>query len=108
MSVASTRSGESRKTQSTLTSFSKNEDGATLKDFLRAGGRWHQLMSNLEAGVGPGPYYFGDSPSCVDFFIAHHVDIRCVTLFGPLSELTGEDHLSAYPKIKAIYEVRGQ
>mmetsp|Transcript_31725 Transcript_31725/g.62928 ORF Transcript_31725/g.62928 Transcript_31725/m.62928 type:complete len:217 (-) Transcript_31725:84-734(-) len=86
----------------------KNEDGATLKEFLKPGGRWHQLMGNIEAGVGSGPYYFGsDQPSCVDFFLAHHIDIRVVTLFGPLAEATGQDLkalIGDYPKAMGIYE----
>ena len=85
----------------------KNEDGADLKEFLKEGGRWQQLMGNLEAGVGPGPYYFGATPSAVDFFLAHHIDIRVVTLFGPLGEVMGREWkglFGDFPKCLGIYE----
>ena len=45
----------------------KNEDGASLHELL-TGGRFGQLMNNIENGIKGGPYYFGSAPSCVDFF----------------------------------------
>ena len=78
-----------------------NEHGPTLKTFLE-GERWTSLMTNLENGI-VGPFYFGAEPSCVDFFLAAHCDLRTMTLFNPLKEKYGVDPLSAFPKVNAIY-----
>ena len=78
-----------------------NEQGPTLKKFLE-GDRWPQLMKNLEAGI-KGPYYCGDEPCCVDFFLAAHVDSRKATLFEPLKAKLGVDALSAFPKIEKVW-----
>ena len=79
-----------------------NEDGAKLKAFL-SGDRFAMLMSNLENAI-IGPFYFGDSPSSVDFFLAAHLDWRNSNVFGPLKEKYGEEHLAAYPKVASVYE----
>jgi len=78
-----------------------NESGPALKKFLE-GERWRMLMGNLEAGI-KGPYYFGDEPCCVDFFLAAHLDWRTTTLFSPLKERHGVDALAPFPKAAGVY-----
>jgi len=78
----------------------KNEDGPTLKEFLE-GSRWKALMCNLERGIA-GPFYFGDSPSAVDFFLLQHLDWRSSSLFDPLKSKYGVDAMAPYPKMLAI------
>ena len=53
-----------------------NEQGPALKKFLE-GDRFKALMGNLERGI-VGPYYFGAEPSCVDFFLAAHMDWKAL------------------------------
>ena len=77
----------------------KNEDGAVLAEFLK-GSRFESLMGNLERGI-KGPYYYGDEPSAVDFFLLQHLDWRCSQVFDPL-KARGYDALAPYPKICAI------
>merc|ERR1712146_705111 len=77
----------------------KNEDGAVLAELLK-GSRFESLMGNLERGI-KGPYYYGDEPSAVDFFLLQHLDWRCSQVFDPL-KARGYDALAPYPKICAI------
>jgi len=76
-----------------------NEQGETLKAWL-AGERWAKLMGNIERSI-KGPYYFGDEPCAVDFFLLQHLDWRHNSIFVPLKEL-GYDVLAPYPKIAAV------
>lgn len=78
----------------------KNESGPDLKAFLE-GPRWVQLMSTLERSI-KGPYFFGDTPCCVDFFLLAHLDARIPSIFEPLQEKYGVDKISMYPKCLAI------
>lgn len=80
-----------------------NEHGPTLRKFLE-GERWAQLMGNLERGI-KGPYYFGDTPCCVDFFLAAHLDWRATSLFVPLKERHGVDALAPFPKVLGVYDL---
>ena len=78
-----------------------NEQGPTLKKFL-TGERWPKLLANIERAI-VGPYYFGDEPSCVDFFLLGHVDWRNTGMFDRLMKEKGlGDWLAACPKIKAL------
>ena len=78
-----------------------NEHGPTLKKFLE-GERWPMLMKNLEAGI-KGPFYCGDAPCAVDFFLAAHVDSRKATLFDPLNAKHGVDALAPFPKVLTVW-----
>lgn len=78
----------------------KNEDGPTLKEFL-SGSRWSSLMSNIERSI-QGPFYFGEEPSAVDFFLLQHLDWRGVSMFVPLKEKYGVDVLAPYPKMAGV------
>jgi glutathione S-transferase len=78
-----------------------NEDGAALKSFL-AGDRWKALMGNIERSI-KGPYYFGEKPSAVDFFLLQHMDWRTANVFEPL-KTKGLDVMAAYPKVRGAHE----
>mmetsp|Transcript_41942 Transcript_41942/g.111716 ORF Transcript_41942/g.111716 Transcript_41942/m.111716 type:complete len:200 (+) Transcript_41942:417-1016(+) len=78
-----------------------NEDGAALKKFIE-GDRFARLMGNVERGI-VGPYYFGEEPSSVDFFLFSHLDWRTSNVFGPLKEKKDVDVMASYPKMLAIY-----
>lgn len=70
----------------------QNEAGPTLKKFIE-GGRFASLMGNIERGI-KGPYYFGEAPCCVDFFLAATLDWRTKQVFGPLLEKLGVDAMA--------------
>eukprot|EP00326_Haptolina_ericina_P030406 CAMPEP_0181171006 /NCGR_PEP_ID=MMETSP1096-20121128/1671_1 /TAXON_ID=156174 ORGANISM="Chrysochromulina ericina, Strain CCMP281" /NCGR_SAMPLE_ID=MMETSP1096 /ASSEMBLY_ACC=CAM_ASM_000453 /LENGTH=158 /DNA_ID=CAMNT_0023258609 /DNA_START=528 /DNA_END=1005 /DNA_ORIENTATION=+ len=77
-----------------------NEDGPTMKKFIE-GPRFAALMGNLERAI-KGPYFMGESPTCVDFFLLGHLDSRIASLFDPLKAKHGVDALAPYPKCLAI------
>ena len=88
----------------------RHEDGAQLKEFLE-GERWGLLMGNIERSIKgrpfvfemypsvplltrfdfptSGPFYFGDEPSSVDFFLAATLDWRMAHIFEPLRASKG-------------------
>lgn len=78
-----------------------NENGESLKSFLD-GDRYKALMGNLERSI-KGPFYFGDQPSSVDFFLTQHMDWRCANVFDPL-KAKGYDYLEPYAKIRGVHE----
>lgn len=79
-----------------------NEAGPALKAFVE-GPRCANLMSNVERGI-TGPFYFGEEPSTVDFFLLGHLDWRITSVFAPLKEKLGVDVMADYPKMSAIYD----
>jgi glutathione S-transferase len=79
-----------------------NEDGPTLVAYLK-GERFKSLMGNVERAI-KGPYYFGDAPSAVDFFLLQHLDWRTSSLFGPLKDKFGIDVLAVYPMMVGVVE----
>ena len=79
-----------------------NENGATLKAFL-TGDRYRFLMANIERSI-KGPFYFGDQPSAVDFFLTQHMDWRMSNVFDPLKATGPYDYLEPYEKIRTAYE----
>jgi len=76
-----------------------NEHGPTLKKFLE-GERWANLMGNIERSI-KGPYYFGDEPSCCDFFLLQALDWREPT-FEKLKAKLGVDPMAPFPKAVAV------
>jgi glutathione S-transferase len=76
-----------------------NEDAAALKNFME-GGRFNAMAGCVERNI-KGPFFFGDSPSYVDFFLLQHMDWR-KSLLDKLQEKTGKDFLESCPKIKAV------
>lgn len=79
-----------------------NEQGPALKAFLE-GPRFAALMGNLERAI-KGPYYFGEEPSAVDFFLLAHLDWRIAQVFEPLKAL-GIDCLAPYTKVVKVGEL---
>mmetsp|Transcript_143185 Transcript_143185/g.249714 ORF Transcript_143185/g.249714 Transcript_143185/m.249714 type:complete len:232 (+) Transcript_143185:1-696(+) len=78
-----------------------NEDAASLKKYLE-GGRFAAMGGCVERNI-KGPYFFGEEPSFVDFFLLQHMDWR-KSLFEKLQAKTGTDYLAPFPKIKAVAE----
>mmetsp|Transcript_63282 Transcript_63282/g.184957 ORF Transcript_63282/g.184957 Transcript_63282/m.184957 type:complete len:234 (-) Transcript_63282:38-739(-) len=76
-----------------------NEDATLLKKFME-GGRFAVMAGCVERNI-KGPYFFGDEPSFVDFFLLQHMDWR-KDLFEKLQAATGTDFLGEYPKIKGV------
>lgn len=77
-----------------------NEHGPTLKKFLE-GSRWASLMGNIERGI-KGPFFFGEKPSCADFFLFATMDARDDAFFAPLKKMYGVDVMKSFPKTLAI------
>jgi glutathione S-transferase len=74
---------------------------AAAKEYLE-GERLAKLLSNLQRGV-QGPYFFGDKPSCVDFFWTNMNDWLGATFQDRLvSEFGGATITAAYPKLDSV------
>lgn len=80
----------------------KAKGGKELKVFLE-GGRFEKLVSNLERGI-KGPFYYGDQPTFVDFFLVQHVDFQAAVFLNRLKAEKGVDAFGAYPKIQGIVD----
>lgn len=79
--------------------ISKGSDA--VKEFLE-GERLAKLMGNLQKGV-QGPFFFGDKPSCVDFFWANMNDWLGATFHDRLvSEFGSATFTAAYPKLDGV------
>jgi len=83
-----------------------NEDATALKKFLEgvdgSPPRFKALAGPVNRNI-KGPYFFGDEPSFVDFFLLQHMDGR-QDMFDKLQAKTGKDFLDDFPKIKAVME----
>ena len=82
--------------------------GAALKIYLEGDGsekpsRFTKQATNLSRGI-KGPYFFGDSPSYVDFFLCQHMDWQDEMCLRRLREEIQLDCFGPYPKIKAVAE----
>ena len=77
-----------------------NEQGPTLKAYIE-GPRWAAQMGNIERSI-VGPFYFGEEPCAVDFFLLQHLDWRTTSMIAPLKERFGVDLLAPYPKIAGV------
>lgn len=74
---------------------------AAVKEYLE-GDRLAKLLGNLQKGV-QGPYFFGDKPSCVDFFWTNINDWYGATFQDRLvSEFGGTTITAAYPKLEGV------
>ena len=72
-----------------------------FKEFLE-GERFGKFLSNLEQGV-KGTYWFGSSPTYVDFFWGNLCDWFDFTLFDRLqSEFGVANPIDAYPNLKRV------
>lgn len=87
-------------------SGAKGKGGAALKAFLE-GDRWQALAGNVERSI-QGPFYFGESPTCVDFFLANIVDWHCANFLDRLEKEKGVKAFANFPKMMAAVEgIRG-
>lgn len=78
----------------------REKGGAVLKTFIE-GDRLSKLLGNMERSI-KGPFYFGESPTYVDFYLCNHVDWWEYVLLDRLKTEQGVDILNAYEKIKAV------
>jgi len=77
------------------------KDGsAGFKAFLE-GERLAKLLTNLERGV-QGPFWFGNAPSCADFFFTNSFDFFDGMFFDRLKTEFGADPFAAYPKLVGV------
>lgn len=79
------------------------EGGAALKKYLEGDGsdgpsRFAKQATNLNRAV-KGPFFFGDSPSYVDFFLCQHYEWNDATFLGRVEEETGKKFVKSYEKL---------
>jgi glutathione S-transferase len=80
-----------------------NQGGAALKAYLE-GDRLPKLLGNMERGI-KGPFFFGDSPTYVDFFLCAHIDWLDFTLFDRLTAEKSVGHmLTSYSKMRGVVD----
>ena len=79
-------------------SGAKGKGGAAPKAFLE-GDRWQALAGNVERSI-QGPFYFGESPTCVDFFV-QHCGLALRQLFGSPRKGKGCQGVRYFPKMMA-------
>jgi len=84
------------------------EGGKSCKIYLEGAGdgkpaRFAKQMENLSRAI-KGPFFTGDKPTLVDFFLCQHVDWNQTLTLNRLQEQTGVDIFAPYPKVKAVYE----
>ena len=84
------------------------EGPAALKKYLEGEGdgkpsRFAKQMNNLSRAI-KGPFFAGEKPTLVDFFLCQHVDWQDALTLNRLREDTGVDIFAPYPKIVSVYE----
>ena len=72
----------------------------SVAEFMFTGPRFDAWMGNIERSI-QGPYYFGRTLTCVDFYLLQCMDWLNTTLLQPISELTG-DRVAPYPKVTTL------
>jgi len=85
---------------------SASQGGADLKTYLEGDGsdgpsRFAKQASNLSRAI-KGPFFFGDSPSYVDFFLCQHFEWNDATFLGRLEQETGKSFVKSYEKIIGV------
>lgn len=78
----------------------KDKGGAELKKFLE-GSRFQAFTANIERAI-QGPFYFGESPCYVDFFLCALHDWACATFLDRLKNEKNVDAFSNLLKINGI------
>lgn len=79
-----------------------NKGGAELKLYLE-GDRLPKLLGNMDRSI-KGPFYFGDAPTYVDFFLCQHVDWIDCQLLNRLKAEKNVDVFSSYTNITGVVE----
>ena len=82
--------------------------GAALKVYLEGKGdgnpsRFAKQISNLNRAI-KGPFFTGETPTLVDFFLCQHVDWRQETCLNRLQKQTNVDVFAPYPNVVSVYE----
>ena len=80
----------------------QGKGGAALKAFLE-GPRWAALAGNVDRSI-QGPFYFGETMTCVDFFLANIISWFKTNLLDRLEAEKGVKALAQFPKILGVYE----
>lgn len=84
----------------------QGKGGAALKAFLE-GDRLPKILGNIERSI-QGPFYFGVSPTYVDFLLCHFMDWHYTILLQRLKDEKGVDVFGKYAKISAaVAGIRG-
>jgi hypothetical protein len=79
---------------------------ADVKAFL-TGDRFPKVVANLQRGI-KGPFFFGEEPTFVDFFLCNHMDWAEATLLNRLKESKGVDAFAPFEKLMGVVEgIRG-
>ena len=87
------------------------QGGTALKAFLEGDGKgpsqFAKLMGNIERSI-KGPFYFGEEPTIVDFFLCAHGDWQQETLLNRLEAQTSTNVFAPYPKVlRVLAAMRG-
>ena len=82
--------------------------GAALKVYLEGKGdgnpsRFAKQMANLNRAI-KGPFFTGDKPTLVDFFLCQHVDWNQERCLNRLQKQTNTDVFAPYPNVVSVYE----
>eukprot|EP00912_Choanoflagellata_sp_UC4_P001085 UC4_evm1s670 len=82
--------------------------GAALKVFLEGNGdgkpsRFAKQMGNLNRAI-KGPFFTGDKPTLVDFFLCQHVDWCQATCLNRLQKQTNIDVFAPFQNVVSVYE----
>jgi glutathione S-transferase len=80
----------------------RGKGGAELKKFLE-GDRFRAFASHLERSI-QGPFYFGDAPCYVDFFLCASHDWACGTCLDRLKAEKDVDVFAPFVKINGVID----
>eukprot|EP00943_MAST-04B_sp_MAST-4B-sp1_P003450 g3450.t1 len=84
-----------------------NKGGAALKVYLEGAGdgqpsRFAKQIGNLNRAI-KGPFFMGEEPTLVDFFLCQHVDWQQATCLNRLQKQTNVDIFAPYPNVVSVY-----
>ena len=65
--------------------------------------RFAKQMANLNRAI-KGPFFTGDKPTLVDFFLCQHVDWNQERCLNRLQKQTNTDVFAPYPNVVSVYE----
>jgi glutathione S-transferase len=82
--------------------------GAALKVYLEGAAdgkpsRFAKQIGNLNRAI-KGPFFMGEEPTLVDFFLCQHVDWQHAKLLNRLQKQTNVDIFAPYPNVVSVYE----
>jgi hypothetical protein len=77
------------------------KSGEDLHGFLQ-GGRFAKVAGAIEANI-KGPFFFGDAPTCVDFFLTAHMEWSYTTVLTELEAKVPKSVFAELPKMAGVY-----